>query len=337
MTVLRADEDFVGLVSQACDEVWPGNELISASIDALVRELKAEICAGLTGDDGGGGGAAAAARKPLRDAGYSHVQATAALLECDGNGNEALKLLASGWALPAAEPIAVVDAPKCPLGFGKSSTAPVDRNPAPLVETLRERFNARAEAADASGGAGLHVAGRVLADPRQRTLDDLLDEPAEFCCPITLALLSDPALASDGVFYERAAIRIVIERGKLSPTTLEPLALELRGAPKARAKVLAFAAERAAALLRFADAQGAGLRRRDAELRSERHAASGDGKLCAGMRVAVAGALGQVAPDEKTIQFDDGRPRRFLVESVRRSPSRARRRRSSGVVPETFV
>ena len=285
-----------------------------------MRELKTEICVGLAGDDDGGG--AAAARKPLRDAGYSHVQATAALLECDGDGNEALKLLASGWALPDAEPIAVADAPKCPLGFGKRPTAPLDRNPAPLVETLRERFNARAEAADASGGAGLHVAGRVLADARQRTLDDLLVEPAELCCPITLALLSDPVLASDGVLYERAAIRTVIERGKLSPTTLEPLAPELRRAPKARSKVLAFAAERAAALLRFADAQGAGLRRRDSEMHGERQAARGDGKLCAGMRVAVEGALGQVAPDGKTIQFDHGERAAAAGQSVRRSPSR---------------
>ena len=46
-------------------------------------------------------GPAEAARKQLRDAGYSHVQTTAALLECDGDGAQALALLLGGWVRPA--------------------------------------------------------------------------------------------------------------------------------------------------------------------------------------------------------------------------------------------
>ena len=83
------------------------------------------------------------------------------------------------------------------------------------------------------------VHGRVLSDERQTALDALLDEPAALCCPITLMLLVAPAIASDGEIYERGAIRALIEKGKLSPTTLEPLRPELRGAQKQREKVLA--------------------------------------------------------------------------------------------------
>ena len=87
-----------------------------------MRECKADICAGLVG----GADAAATkavddasdARKPLRDAGFSHVQATAALLESDGDGAKALALLQSGWALPPAEPLVLAaGAGRCPFGF----------------------------------------------------------------------------------------------------------------------------------------------------------------------------------------------------------------------------
>ena len=50
-------------------------------------------------------------------------------------------------------------------------------------------------------------------------------------------LLADPAIASDGGIYERAAITIVLQEGKLSPLTLEPLSAELVPAPKRRAQV----------------------------------------------------------------------------------------------------
>ena len=51
----------------------------------------------LAPQDGKGGGA----RTLLREAGFSHVQTTAALLECEDDGPKALALLQSGWALRA--------------------------------------------------------------------------------------------------------------------------------------------------------------------------------------------------------------------------------------------
>ena len=103
---------------------------------------------------------------------------------------------------------AVAGGGKCPFGFDRPKAPPTttqssecsvatNANPALLVETLRERFSARL------GKAEGHVAGRVLSNEKQRALDDLLVEPAELCCPITLMLLSDPVIASDGCVYAR--------------------------------------------------------------------------------------------------------------------------------------
>ena len=63
-------------------------------------------------------------------------------------------------------------------------TEAINANPALLVETLRERFGARVGVAEGQ------VAGRVLSSEAQLALDDLLVEPAELCCPITLMLLA---------------------------------------------------------------------------------------------------------------------------------------------------
>ena len=121
---------------------------------------------------------------------------------------------------------------KCPFGFDrKKGNVSVQTNPAALIETLRERFSAHLGKADG------HVAGRVLSNEMQRALDDLLVEPADLCCPITLLLLAAPVIATDGVVYERAAIRVLIEQGKLSPLTFSKLEPELVPATKMKAKV----------------------------------------------------------------------------------------------------
>ena len=95
------------------------------------------------------------------------------------------------------------------------------------------------------------MAGRVLSNDGQRMLDELLVEPAELCCPITLQLISDAAIASDGCVYERAAIAELVRQRKLSPMTHEPLGAELVPAPRLDARVLAFMVERGGALLDF--------------------------------------------------------------------------------------
>ena len=162
----------------------------------------------------------------------------------------------------AAKPVDVTDAAggKCPFGGDRFAPpalnkfhSPTQASPALLVETLRERFSTRL------GSAEGHVAGRVLSNENQRALDELFVEPASLCCPITLMLLSDPVIASDGCVYERAAIQIIIEQGKLSPMTLTALEPQVFPAAKQKAKVVAFLAERAEALIQFADKHGEGL------------------------------------------------------------------------------
>eukprot|EP00966_Prymnesium_polylepis_P054915 1269418-Prymnesium_polylepis.1 len=51
-----------------------------------------------------------------------------------------------------------------------------------------------------------------------------MTQPQEFLCPITFEVMRDPAVASDGNSYERAAIEEVLRSGNgLSPLTREPL------------------------------------------------------------------------------------------------------------------
>ena len=375
-------EVFTALVKKAAGRVWPQKDLVSKSLEALVQEQKPEICIGMVQQDGTDAG-----RKLLRDAGYSHVQATAALLESVGDGPKALELLKGGFQLPEpttlkmaagarcpfgfgggggsgaaavpvpppppptaglAEPLAnavrlahqggmpaaqiaatmkfeladveatlaaaaaaaataaaataalpeglanavrtmasnsmtanaialvmkleltavqqalaaappaaqaAAEGGRCPFGFDKKPAAafaaPSSLSPAALVETLRERFGERADKADG------HVAGRVLGDDNQCKLDELLVEPAELCCPITLMLFTDPVIAGDGCIYERKAISVIVTEGKMSPMSLEPLEPTIFPATKQHLRVLSFMAGRASELLAFASEHGA--------------------------------------------------------------------------------
>ena len=55
---------------------------------------------------------------------------------------------------------------------------------------------------------------------RKRRREAELDE---LSCPITLALMKDPVVASDGHPYERAALHLHMQRDPRSPITREPL------------------------------------------------------------------------------------------------------------------
>jgi len=48
-----------------------------------------------------------------------------------------------------------------------------------------------------------------------------MDIPNEFICPLTLEIMDDPVIASDGHTYERHAI--LQTRNSLSPMTREPI------------------------------------------------------------------------------------------------------------------
>ena len=98
---------FLGMVRRAAERVWPAKPVIVGSLEAVVQEGKPELCVGLVAQ-----GVAEESRRLVLDAGYSHVQTTAALLESSGEGPKALALLQSGWALPPPDTIQVA---RCPF------------------------------------------------------------------------------------------------------------------------------------------------------------------------------------------------------------------------------
>jgi len=66
--------------------------------------------------------------------------------------------------------------------------------------------------------------------PKERVvqnLDDIEDDPEEFCCPITQDLMEDPVIAEDGNTYERTAIVEWIDKHGDSPISREPLNKEI--------------------------------------------------------------------------------------------------------------
>ena len=50
--------------------------------------------------------------------------------------------------------------------------------------------------------------------------------PKEFLCPITLCIMRDPVIMSDGQTYERKAIEKALEQSTLSPITRKPVSMK---------------------------------------------------------------------------------------------------------------
>jgi Mg-chelatase subunit ChlD len=92
----------------------------------------------------------------------------------------------------------------------------------------------------------------MLGDPLQVELDSLLLEEAELVCPITLTLLLDPVIASDGCVYERAALAELVRMQGVSPITRAALTGQAIAASEHQAKVSKFMRTRAEELLGFA-------------------------------------------------------------------------------------
>ena len=56
----------------------------------------------------------------------------------------------------------------------------------------------------------------------------------EYKCPITMELIVDPVLATDGRLYEREAIEKWLQTNRTSPVTNEPMEQQLIGSIQAR-------------------------------------------------------------------------------------------------------
>lgn len=51
--------------------------------------------------------------------------------------------------------------------------------------------------------------------------------PHEFCCPMTMEVMTDPVVASDGHTYERTALERIFSTSKISPLTREKLNIKI--------------------------------------------------------------------------------------------------------------
>eukprot|EP00435_Cladocopium_sp_Y103_P058783 s1114_g20.t1 len=66
----------------------------------------------------------------------------------------------------------------------------------------------------------------TLANHEQRFMSEvkeLLTDPVELCCPISLQLMEDPVIAEDGYTYERSCIQRSLEVKRESPMTNQPI------------------------------------------------------------------------------------------------------------------
>jgi Mg-chelatase subunit ChlD len=223
---------FLRIVEQEALKLFP-EAAVRSGLQMMFEEQKAELCIGIVCDDMS---EAALARKKIRDAGFGHVETTAALLHCRGNADRALDLLVSGWQPDALAPSHV--------DFGGAGACPF----------LRQRAAASGAASAAASAPGTPTArvGRVLDNKLQLQLDLLLVEEADLCCPVTLLLFCEPVIASDGCVYEHLAIQELIQTGVVSPVTMQPLTPQLTAARQQKEAVDAFMRVRTQELLNFA-------------------------------------------------------------------------------------
>ena len=138
---------------------------------------------------------------------------------------------------------------------------------------------------------------KMVGDPMQQQLDELLTEEPELCCPVTLVLLIDPVKAADGYVYERTAADALCtgDGGRfVSPMTREALPANFEVAAEIRELALGFRRERAAAMLAFAEEAAAA---RAAASRATARILSRSPRFSAAASAAAASAASAAAID----------------------------------------
>jgi hypothetical protein len=115
-------------------------------------------------------------------------------------------------------------------------------------------LNARKSEAKELGDSSKTMRGRVLGSSLQERLDKLCEEDPELCCPVSLLLLREPVIASDGFIYESDSLKELDRRQQVSPLTREALDTHMSMPAKTKkAEVMAFREKRATELLHFAE------------------------------------------------------------------------------------
>lgn len=103
-----------------------------------------------------------------------------------------------------------------------------------------------------SHAAGAGMAGRSLGNLVQERLDELLNEDAELCCPVTMVLFRNPVIASDGFMYEADSVKALIRSQMPSPMTREPLEKQFLQAKQTKSTCMTFRETRTKELLQLA-------------------------------------------------------------------------------------
>jgi len=235
---------FLEMAADTARVVWPLSGAVQRGVVAMLDDQKTELCIGLVAEDHA---PADMSRHTLMQAGFGLFEVSAALDQCRGDGQQAMELLTSGWRPPAAvpQPPAQPSRPAvCPFSGAVAGAAGVGHAcPASRASN--------SSGGPSSGSASGQQAGRLLGDSLQGELDSLLLEEPELICPITLTLLLDPVIASDGCVYERAAVAELTRMQGVSPVTRAALSGQVIVASEQRAKVSAFMRTRSEELLGF--------------------------------------------------------------------------------------
>jgi truncated hemoglobin YjbI len=121
------------------------------------------------------------------------------------------------------------------------------------LQMSEARVHAALQNKSASGGREV-MHGRILGNVMQERLDELLQEDASLCCPVTLCVFQDPVIASDGFMYEQESLTALIRNHQDSPMTRERLQPNCFPAKQKRSEVMTFREERSNKLLLFAEA-----------------------------------------------------------------------------------
>merc|ERR1711959_171440 len=72
-------------------------------------------------------------------------------------------------------------------------------------------------------GNSCPMAGRILGSSLQQRLDELTNEDPDLCCPVSLMVLGNPVIASDGFIYDYSSLQSLLANGHVSPMTREAL------------------------------------------------------------------------------------------------------------------
>merc|ERR1712232_1140007 len=136
------------------------------------------------------------------------------------------------------------------MGFSGQSTGPAPANATAGLEG--RAVPALQSLSEAVVHAQAPMAGRVLDSSLQRSLDGLLEEDPDLCCPISLLIFREPVRASDGFIYEKSMLMQLLQNRQRGPMTREVLKSEYRAATEKMAEAIEFRHGRSEELIKFA-------------------------------------------------------------------------------------